>query len=546
MGILYSPPRAYDIWVAQTDLLVLGIHHLLEQSPETASKILRNQLEQNKTFSNAQKLSELVGSIPISLQIEHLELAEACAEVWFYARNKARLENLLEQVKVSPTLKLLAAWVALQNDQSQTAFGLLQNLEQDLSGRWRVQYWLLRGNTAIRLKHPDWQDWFDRAKAVSQGLELGHCLMQNANALFDAGQLPAAIGSWSQSLHFLKPDPYYMAWVYHNLGMCTLRENPERADGYFLLSKEQAKRKGGLLFLPRALCGVGASRRVLGEWPCARYAYSQANKTQDPYDQQQANWGLGHTARLSGDYAQALIHFQAALEGPKPHDWLFIEIAAAKLMLHDLEGCRGWLDKAQRLTRRSQTIAAILEAVLSMQSHDEAALQKQLSQIDWNTLWVREERACFPGLFAHLEPKHKVKPLPYAKGLEMRVQAAGVVQVFINNRKLQINSKGRPVEVLLALLELGNQATGEQLTDLLYRDATRNKKQNQQALWANINELRDYLGWAESVVYNNGVFSLDPEATWHYDMQDPQVRALGKFAEGIYSNWIEEVRNGER
>jgi hypothetical protein len=60
-----------------------------------------------------------------------------------------------------------------------------------------------------------------------------------------------------------------------------------------------------------------------------------------------------------------------------------------------------------------------------------------------------------------------------------------------------------------------------------------------------VQRLREALGWSQSVRALRGAYRLDPTTVWVYDVTEIRrsgALASGLFMDGLYSNWVEEVR----
>lgn len=532
---------------AMSEPFLQSLLALLEShNPNTALQVLQKHTVLKKTFAANREWASLLAKLP-DWFLSSLG-ADVYGEVLFRARDPKTLGRFLQSlVRPSPSLRLYGVWVGLRENQPQRALDELVLIEPDIPERLQGLWWRLRGEALSMLGDRAWVECFAHARSLAQGEDLGHCLMQLANAYYDGGQRHEAIGLWSEAIVYFAHDPYYQAWLHHNIGFCWMRENPTLAERHFVQAEIQARRKAGQEFLPRVLCSLGAIRRILGEWPRAIFNYSEATAiAKEPDDLQQAWWGLGHTYRLSRNHLEALGCFQQALQLPSRDDWLHVEVAATHLMLGNRSSCQSALAKVRHTSARGRTVEAIVRAELARLEGNTDEIEKALAHVEWNTIWVREERGCFPqlfGLFERAYQKH-VEPLAYAKGLFIEVRAAGIVHVFVNGRALAIKSNSRMIETLLILLESGNECTNDYLAALLYKDKPIPRSKQLQAVWSNIKELRAALGWKESVLSQNGYYCLDPNATWVYDMHDPTTRAKARFAEGIYSEWVIEVREG--
>jgi hypothetical protein len=87
----------------------------------------------------------------------------------------------------------------------------------------------------------------------------------------------------------------------------------------------------------------------------------------------------------------------------------------------------------------------------------------------------------------------------------------------------------------------------ERLTDAFFPLASSagDLERARKALWNAVQRLRESLGWSQSVQALRGAYRLDPTVLWEYDVNEVRrvgARASGLFMDGLYSNWVEEVR----
>ncbi|MER3481626.1 MAG: DNA-binding protein [Meiothermus sp.] len=541
-----------------------SIQALIEtRRTEVALQTLRRLVDEAHTYHACQSLLEGVFS---RLDEDFLLIPEAAhlyARVLCSARRPHRLLEFAQRHSPDPSspVNLYRAWALVHTRQPQQALEVLAGLVASRSGqplsRSEAGLWLrFKAEALAFLGAQGWKEAFAEARRHLEGGALGRCLTEEGNHRFRFGELAAARGLWSEALSYLYHDPYYSAWLRHSLGITALGQDPAEAEHHLLIAEELSRKKAAREFRARALCGLGAVRRALGEWERAVSSYRAAYKAaQEPDDMQEALWGLGNTTRLSGRPAEALQYFFQA-HAAVPSSALFVDIAAAKLMLGDLPGAELALTQAGRLNPREEIKATLLRAEIARRKGRQDELEAELARLEPSSAtplrgetsaWVLEERACFPELFEFwrqhggldvFDPAH---PRP----TRVEVRAAGILQVKVNGREVPLKPTSKAAEVLVLLLEAEGQETVERLIVALNPDTTPDcREKDRKKLWAHVKKLRQVLGWEGSIVAVGGVYRLDPSAQWDYDMNHPQVRLhpRAQFLEGIYSSWVLDRR----
>jgi tetratricopeptide (TPR) repeat protein len=508
---------------------------------ELATRTLATVFEQARTLEAQRRVvSALFPLIPRSWLRANPQAAELYAQALCRVREPEELLAFCQEAGVSsPMMGLYRAWALARLGRSEEAREGLEALDEaGLSDRGL--YWRSLAEVRARLGLPGWEEAFARARRHLAHEALGRCLIDEGNCLYDAGRVPAARTRWSEALAYLRSDPYYLAWAHYNLGISALN-TPAEAEGHLLEAEQLSRKPAARAIRARALCGLGAARRILGEWPRALACYDEALRAaREADDRQQALWGLGHTSRLSGRPAEALGYFQQALELEVPSSgWLYADVAATRLLLGDEEGAREAVGRAAHLKERGRFLVAVVRAELARRRGEAVRLEG----FKLPSLWSREEALCFPELFARLTPAGPVlEPRTQAR---VEVWVAGLLRVKVNGRPVPLKPTGRPAELLAFLLEGEGEQSMDALLEALYPQAPatpEGRRQAYKSLWENVAKLRRALGWPHSVRSEGGSLRLDPEAHWVYDMDDPAARAKGLFLEGIYSNWVQERR----
>jgi tetratricopeptide (TPR) repeat protein len=426
-------------------------------------------------------------------------------------------------------LEVYRAWALVRSKKYQAALDLIETLSNTPDPGLLLRS---KGEAQFRLGNPAWHETLELARGHLSGTSLGRALVDYGVFLQEAGQRAAAQVHWAEALAYLKHDPYYLAWTHSNLGYALLGNQPQEAEKHLLEAVELSRKGVAEHFRCRALTGVGAVRRSLGEWERALSSYQRASTAAgDLEDRQQALWGYGHTLRLMGNKAKALAALTEAYNLNPEAYWIQADIAAVCLMMGDTEEARKCLGKVKDWKERSSVVRRFVEAELLRQEKGLKAAREHLKGLPTTHLWVREEYHCFP----QLKPKASKT---VGQTYRVEINCYGLLEVWVNGRLIPLHSTGKPGELLVYLLVHGQVASRERLIECLCKQEVRNKRK---ALWEYIHTLRSALGWQESIKAEGGLYRLDPAAQW---TQLPAAESLGpeEFMEGHYSEWINAHR----
>ena len=522
-----------DAWISLTALLQ-------RDRTDTAIKLLAELIEQAVTHQEAEQIANLSLELPQALLQDSL-LQRLYAALLCRSRKTQPLLQYLDSVAApTPELQLYRAWALLRLGESKAALELLESIK-GTSQPDQGLFWRTKAEALYRQGYADWQTAFLKARNHLSGSALGRSLLDEGSFLFYSGQQAAARVVWSESLAHLRGDIYYLAWVRYNLGTALIKDRPQEAETHFLEAVRLSGKQVAQEFRARALCGLASVRRSFGEWERALYSYLEASQIPgDPDDHQQALWGYAHTLRLLGRVEEALAQLIVAhqIEPSPSANWLYADLAAAKLMLEDIAGAKESLARATRLGERGSIISHVARAVILHRGGEFAAAQTLLAGLDPQNLWVREELHCFPELKAYFA----LPESPIQRQRWVEVNPFGLLEVRVNGRPVPISPTGRPGELLVLLLENGKSAGLEGLLDRLF-DQSKGKAKDRKALWATVQKLRQALGWKQSVQLKRGIYQLDPSTQWHYHGK-PTPEDNSEFLPGHFSNWVQEKRIG--
>jgi tetratricopeptide (TPR) repeat protein len=527
--------------------IALGVNALLETGQtEAARGLLQRQFKLCQTHQQAEHLVGLLEGLPAGFAqdatVQQLYLQTLCR-----ARKPQRILDWFENHTGGAGLQVYRAWALVREERPAEALEILQAVDAD-AGLDGGIFYRTKGEALFWLGQPQWQEVLEQSRPYLQGAALGRMLIDLGGFLNERGRRAAARVCWAEALSYLEGDPYYLAWTHSNLGYSLFKDQPHKAEEHLLEALRISKKDGAGDFRCKALAGVGAVRRSLGEWERALHSYQQAYRAGgDGKDLQLAKWGWGHTLRLMGRVEEALARLQQALRLGPAEVWLEADLAAAHLMLAEPESVEqslprlnGYLQSGQ-LGERGQVVLRVLGAELARQQGKLGRARQLLAGLELHSLWAREELGCFPALAPMLglktvarNPQHRVEVRPF-----------GRLEVLVNGRRVPIPAVSKAGELLVFLLVNGREVSLEVLLDRL---ADPHNKNPRKALWEIIEKLRQALGWKDSLQSCGGVYILDPQADWVCDLEpgrDPAPLGYERsqsFMAGYYSEWIEEWR----
>ena len=513
-------------------------------------------LASTRNVLECQAVAEVFESIPEALRPSDPAWLVVQARALCFARRPEALEAVASRAlarwgEAARGVRAYLAWARVQNGaRPQEALELADAVIADGGDSFEIGLaWRVRAEALSWLERDGWRTAFARARGLLTGRSLGTGLIAEGYHLDRHGETAAARRVWSEAAAVLS-DPYYAAWVQYNLGMSFLKDASPEAEAHFLRMERLTRRGVGAGFSARSWCGIGASRRVLGEWVRAESAYRTALRSAHEAEDQLEAWrGLGHTLRLAGRPVQALeaLHGALALDlawVEIGRSWVMTDVAAARLAMGDAAGAREALEQAEPADADDRDRERIVRAELHRRAGRLNAVLEQIAEVNFSALCAREERSCFPEVFALFAAMGARTPalLERSGQTVVEVQAMGVLRVRVNGRDVPISPTSITGELLVVLLQSGGEATTEGLMDALYvhqGDARRSR----QALSKQVRFLREALGWAGSLRSLGGAYRLDPDATWRYDVRDAQGSGapIAHFLEGNYRPWARET-----
>ena len=530
---------------------------LLFEQPAVAARTLQWAVDQAQgKHALSCLLREAVMSLPLEALGAHPSVARLVAHLACRAREPEWLGDFLTRLPSEnlPAVQVYRAWWLLFGGHTQVALAVLESLPTDLDGFERGFRLRLLGECHAQLGAPleTWQAFFQAAHASLSGTAQGVSQLTEACWLYDRGLHAAAWRLWAEALPLIRQDVFYSAWWRYNLGMTRLRERDfVGAERHFTELERLSRRAEARSFRACAHNGYGAARRLLGELGRALACYQQALSLAlrghgDAEDLETARWGIGLVLRLQGRADEALGHFIDA-EKVQGSRWLRIEQAVCCLLMGDLEGAKSRLPPTLPTDARSRNLYRLLEAELARRSGEHNLVRTALAGLDFEHYSLPEEKCCFPALFDLARGWGFVVPLleatvPEAR-MVVRVKAEGALQVWVGDREVALAASGLAAQVLVFLLERGGRTTLGELTEALFEERAFDRPRARQALWTHVKTLRRTLGWPSSITAHAGVYQLDPQAQWNYDIAELRGRGVRPrdFMAGVGREWVMET-----
>lgn len=445
--------------------------------------------------------------------------------------------ELLQNSEGSPSLMPFRAWVAAEMHRFDQALQLSDAVLTDTDADDADIAVRVRCFALARLNRPEWPAAYEQSLLFLTGRQRGLALLEFGAFRTLSGDDAAARSCYAQALGVLRDDKHFTAQLNYNMAVACLRlELLDDALRYALASRDAASFDDGARFAARSWSGLGAVQRSRGEWPRALHAYDNAVlQATDPDDRMQAWRGLAQTLRTLGKADAALAVLYEAHEFQPDHGALHIDIAAAKLQLGDLNGARAALQAASDADpAEDHARAALLTAELARCAGDEVLAVESLNGLELTRTWAREERLCFPALFALLGEAPRQRPR-----MRVCVMMDGAVRVSINDGPLIGNFGTREASLLARLVMANVPLTMERLLEDL-EVSGRDARRRSQTLSRTKQRLCEALGWKTAVRVTRGVYALDDGVTWMHQL--PVLERSDAFCDGLYDPWVLEWR----
>jgi tetratricopeptide (TPR) repeat protein len=360
-----------------------------------------------------------------------------------------------------------------------------------------------------------------------------------------------ARATWAEALTLFKRDFYSLAWLRYNLGASCMRDlEINEAERHFLEGKRLSVSPKSFSMRSGILSGLANVCKARGEWPRAEFAYHEALETAtDAFDRVFALTGLTRTLLLAGRAPEA---FETLVMNLNPEDTndpnILITRALVHLRLSDQARVKEALEAITvPVLGTYQWLHRIAQAEFLRREEQSEQAVELLKGLPVQTLHAREEVRQFPKLFKLVQSAGfpTPEPLEYVNGLNIQVQARGLLHIRVNNRTVSIPPTGRTGELLVFILEQYGGASLDSILDAFYPDAVSppERARARKAIWGHANALREALGWRNAIKALGRAYELDPDAVWSYDIRLARKAGSfsGEFLKGIYSEWALEV-----
>ncbi len=439
------------------------------------------------------------------------------------------------------------AWALTQQEDFTGALQAAETALRDRDGLTNRELGLalrMKGFALNRLDlSSDWEDAFQKALDVSEGWTRGMVLLDLGGLRSRAGNEPGAILAYTDALE-LVVSTGHRAMLLNNMGVVCLRVGRfEEAEKYFM---QVAGLKS--TYRSRALSGQAATRRALGEWARAESLYQQAARASgDDDDLRQALRGLGYTQRLAGRHMQALETLRrAATTAQSDRDcgqsWVNVDVAATLVSLDvlDVQAVEDHLARTGPLDSEEAQRAVIVRAELARRTGQPEQAAALLGMLSRSALWTREEAHAFRQLFSLLSPEQRPESLTRPQQTRVHLRALGVPGVQVNGRRIRLGHL--ELATLAALMLAAGDLTTDELIEVIRDGKPRGARTAAQRVSRVVRQLRDALGWDESVLSLGGAYQLDPTIDWTSDVQTALTAGqpiLG-FLSGVPLPWVTE------
>ncbi|MBZ9712816.1 hypothetical protein [Deinococcus multiflagellatus] len=230
-----------------------------------------------------------------------------------------------------------------------------------------------------------------------------------------------------------------------------------------------------------------------------------------------------------------LMAAEVAEAATEPQPCLSI-LAAMRLLNGDVPGAEEALAQAPIHNELDRLRWHVVRAELDRRAGNAAGAQRSMDQVNVNLMRnVRSTGRLFPEVYTLRGVVIDTPPWT------VRCSLAGPVRLWMYDIELPLRST-RPAAGLLALLVThGGRVSRERALDALDLPG-RTPDARRKALSAAVAELREVLGWPESVAVQGGVLALSEEPVW----LEPEYPAPGRedlFCEGRYDPWVLEWRS---
>lgn len=441
-----------------------------------------------------------------------------------------------------------AFWRIEEGDHAQAKLELERVLPL-LQGEQRGRALHRLGCCLNAMQLPSWPATFQEARSLLVGRLQGVVLIDEAGAYMRAGNQhhQRAISLLSTALGHFANEPQMCMVIHHNLALLLSRTADPQAEQYFIKVQQQARLPHNKDMLSLSHLGLSVFRRRQGEWERAQYSAELAiREAQHPSDRIAGTLALCAAHRMAGQVIDALTVLNQLPEEQKKRADVKLAFCTCLLMLDQPDQVAEVFpdDSAiQGLFPGQREHALLLKAELCRRKHEVKEAVFHLSQIPLHHLHHWEEGRCFPELFRLARQHHLNAPSwsPPQEQLVVDVKTLGHLEVRVNHRSIELGRGNRTGELLVLLLLHRKEATLEKLALELY--AQQERTNTYDGIWKLVKNLRERLGWKQSVVLHDGICALDRRVRWNVDLEALNPQSWnGNFLLGMQTPWIQEYR----
>ena len=198
--------------------------------------------------------------------------------LWALCVNRRPEEMLAFSLPTAPPVaaEVYRAWALVRVGREAEGMDLLERIWTDLSGEVLGFAWRTQAQALSALGLPGWEEAFQQAVERLSGRRRSLCLAEQGYVYDRAGMGVEARMAWREALGGFTDDVFHLAWLRFNLGMSSFRDGAPEAEKHLLTLTELARQAPARPFASRAWSGLGAFRRLHGEWQRAEAAYRKA------------------------------------------------------------------------------------------------------------------------------------------------------------------------------------------------------------------------------------------------------------------------------
>lgn len=369
-------------------------------------------------------------------------------------------------------------------------------------------WWCSRAQALHATGQPGAESDFQLAQQDLSPQQLGWLYLHWAQHLTEHQQTVEAGGFLQQAWPLCSQDPHLQSLIQYQLALTQLALDPGLSEAHCLQAAQTSHQAQATLLLAQL-------RLQWGEWSRALLAFEKAvDLAHNIPTRIKALYGLGESLFHLGRTDEAYVQFQL-MERQYPQEMgnLKVWTALCLLQIRDQGGAQQALATAQPQTPRHQALHQLALATLAQQQgqpFDMQALDPYLPLLGQ-----------FLVQFPTPGQQGATRPAPY----QITVFAGESIRALVNGRPIPLPPNSRMAELLVLLLEAGGQANLDWLLDQMYPEAAPNQRSTAtRALWELVNQLRQILGWQDSLQALGGTYRLDPVAKWQYTGREEELR----------------------